>query len=217
MPASSSTAVPITRRRKAGQSSTRKKATPNEIGTAMTSASSATNTVSTISEATPNEPCTGSQSELTKNPSPNFANAGQPPIASDTSMPPSAANSIVAAARQTYSKNRSSSAPLGCLRTAATAAGVAGLPAAMTVRVMAAACPLRTRRSWVDRSAVRPDDRAPRSADRRLHGVWQRHVVEAGGGWIAVLVGPVEERQHVAAGLGVRLFLVHQDEGRARD
>ena len=44
-----------------------------------------------------------------------------------------------------------------------------------------------------------------------------RHVVELLGHLAAVVVGPVEEVEHLLAGLGLVLLLVHQDEGRAGD
>src|SRR5579872_243997 len=113
MPASSSTAVPIGRRRKVGQSSTRKNAAPKASGTAIAMASTATTMVPTIRPATPKTPATGSQSEVMKNDRPNLEKAGQPPITSEIRMPPSMARSMVAAAAHTYSNQGSSSAPFG--------------------------------------------------------------------------------------------------------
>src|SRR5579872_130365 len=116
MPASSSTAVPIGRRRNVGHSSTRKNATPKEIGTDIRSARAATSTVLTIRAATPNWACTGSHVEVRKNEKPNLENAGQPPTTRETRIPPSVASSMVAAAKHRYSNQISKPAPLGLVR-----------------------------------------------------------------------------------------------------
>src|SRR5665213_4565044 len=113
MPASSSTAVPIGRRSMVGHISTRKKATPPAIGSERARATAEVIRVPTIGPAPPKTPATGSHVESMRNEKPNFAIAGQPPISSDTRMPPSAASSAVAAAKQVARKIHSNEDPRG--------------------------------------------------------------------------------------------------------
>ena len=66
---------------------------------------------------------TGSQVTVVRKPKPNLERAGQPPIRSDTSTPPSAISSAVAAPKQSPSKTTSKPAPWGlALRSGAPAA-----------------------------------------------------------------------------------------------
>ena len=65
-------------------------------------------TVPTIGPAAPNISVTGFHSEVVRKEKPNALNAGQPPIASETSTPASAAISRVAALKQA-ARNRYSS------------------------------------------------------------------------------------------------------------
>src|ERR1700756_3543014 len=100
MPASSSTATPMGRRRREGQNSTKKTATPKATGSANSSARSDETRVPTIGPAAPTPPVTGFEVLRVKNPKRNLGNVGHPPIASETTMPASEASRAVAAAKQ---------------------------------------------------------------------------------------------------------------------
>ena len=84
----------------------------------MASARRAVTSVPMTGPAAPNISVTGFHSAVVRKPKPNALNAGQPPIASDTTRPASAAISKVAAlkqaARNRYSSQRAE--PRGVLR-----------------------------------------------------------------------------------------------------
>src|SRR5437763_11821617 len=111
MPASSSTAIPMGRRRMAGQNSTRNTAVQKASGRARASATAEVIRVPTIGPAPPYTSVTGFHTVDVKKANPNLEIDGQPPHASMMQSPMVAPNSARDAALHAYWKARSTRCP----------------------------------------------------------------------------------------------------------
>src|SRR5260221_4022941 len=79
---------------------------------------------------------------------------------------------------------------------------------------VAGSAPSSSMRRRQDRLALRVGQVfLPRGLDQLGHWLGQRDIVELSGHVTALLVGPLEEADHLLGGLGLLLLLVHQDEG----
>ncbi len=97
IPANSSMAVPIGRRKIGGHSSVRKMAMPMPIGTAIAIAMTDVTIVPKIGAPAPNFSVTGFQTTVVKKPKPKAPNAGIEPFISDTITPPRVRSTTIAA------------------------------------------------------------------------------------------------------------------------
>src|SRR5258708_1885311 len=235
--ASISMAVPSGRRSHTGESSVKKIEMPKLTGMAMSSAIAEVTSVPTIGTSAPKSSLTGSQFSFHKKPRPNFSSDNREPMRSETRIAASRLKTRKAKKRVRLRNTASINALLRSTGgmgersiAAADLSAVAILPRSSTaligfggkstsdIELRSVPGPGKSEYfPSVDCLAGRVGHHLPRRLDFLHHRLGHRHVVELVGHLRAVLERPVEELEHFAAGLGLFLLRVHEDEGGARD
>src|SRR6478672_5005456 len=207
MAASISIAVPSGRRSHTGESSVRNIAMPKLTGIAMTSAMADVAIVPAMGTSAPNCSCTGSHSAVHRNSMPNLRIAGAAPMASVTRIAPSNAKTRSADSRVTLRKTASIRALFRSTGGLGEMSRASGREAAISLLSSTALISVRYR-SYVSKNRLARvvGDGLPRSLDLLHDRLGHRHVVELLGHLLAVLVGPVEELEHLAGRIRLLLF-----------
>src|SRR5258706_1210389 len=245
IPARSSTAMPMGRRRGRGQISVRKIAIPMPTGIATSMARNEVISVPAIGASPPNFCVTGFQKCVQINGKPKAWIEGQASVMSAQKIPANnrSTNNAQASVRRWNKRsvrcewrNR---VELGeelasWLRARSTIKGGGVQEKSGEAVFLRSAIPLlyapisnylRNRCEGVTPPKARPTsaatvpalDLVPARYEGLLHGLRKRHIVQAGGHLIAILVGPLEELQGFFRRRRVLRLLIDKDESRAGD